>query len=105
MVDLIPAIEEANAISIALDKKVMFSALPVPADARGEYNGKYKVYVIVKNFALGLEWIWTKDKFLDRKVDMVEIYNDYKDDGIINREKFKVIFECFFLFFKFFLIK
>lgn len=52
-------IEEANAISIALDKKVVFTALPVSASARlefffqllefnsflfrGEYDGKVKV--------------------------------------------------------------
>lgn len=34
LVDLLPEIEEANAISIALDKKVVFSALPVSASAR-----------------------------------------------------------------------
>jgi hypothetical protein len=34
LIDLLPAIEEANAISIALDKKVKFSALAVSPDAR-----------------------------------------------------------------------
>ncbi len=90
LVDLLPAIEEANQISIALDKKICFIALPVSSDARGDYDKKYKAYVLVKNFALGLEWIWTKQKFLDRKVDITEIYNDFMDDGVINREKFKV---------------
>jgi len=92
LIDLLPAIEEANMVSIALDKKVIFTALPVSAEARGDYNGKMKAFVSVRNFTLGLEWIWTKEKFLDRKVDMTELFLDLKDDGIINKEKFKVIF-------------
>ena len=43
LVDLIPQIEEVNMISIAMDKKVKFEALPVGADARGDYEGKVKV--------------------------------------------------------------
>lgn len=34
MLDLLPAIEEANQISITLDKKVMFKAIAVSAQAR-----------------------------------------------------------------------
>lgn len=44
----------------------------------------------VKNFEKGLEWIWDKNKFMDRKAEMTEYYLDFKDDGIINRDKFKV---------------
>jgi kinesin family protein 1 len=92
LVDLLPAIEEANQISIKLDRKVKFTALPVSSEARGEYDGKVRAFVSVKNFVSGLEWIWTKQKFLDRKIDMTEMYNDFIDDGIINRDKFKVFF-------------
>lgn len=28
---------------------------------------------------------------MDRKVDMADYYLDFKDDGIINRDKFKVL--------------
>jgi hypothetical protein len=34
LIDILPAIEEANQISIALDKKVKFSALPVASQTR-----------------------------------------------------------------------
>ena len=97
MIDLLPAIEEANHISIAMDKKIKYTALPVSAEARGDYDGKYKACVSVKNFAQGLEWIWTKNKFLDRKADMTELYADLMDDGKINRDKFKVSFRLFLL--------
>jgi hypothetical protein len=43
----------------------------------------------MKNFAQGLEWIWSKDKFLNRKADMTEMLLDFQDDGAVNREKFK----------------
>ena len=34
LVDLVPAIEEANMFSVELDKKLVFAGLPVPAEAR-----------------------------------------------------------------------
>lgn len=43
LVDLIPAVDEANQMSISLDKKVKFEILVVSAEARGEYDGKVKV--------------------------------------------------------------
>jgi kinesin family protein 1 len=88
LVDLVPAIEEANMMSISLDKKVIFSALPVSAEARGEYDGKHKAFVIVKNYLMNLEWVWPKNKFLDRKTEMSELYFDLKD-GVANSEKYK----------------
>lgn len=48
---------------------------------------------------MGLEWIWSKEKFLDRKVDMTELYLDFKDDGVINKDKFKVYILLDFLIF------
>ena len=43
LIDLIPLIDEANEISIAMDKKIKYSALPIAPEARGEYEGKLKV--------------------------------------------------------------
>ena len=37
----------------------------------------------------GLEWIWEKNKFLDRKTLMSEYYADFKNNGQIDSEKFK----------------
>lgn len=44
----------------------------------------------MKNLALKCEWLWSKEKFLARKIDITEMMDDLKDDGKINREKFKV---------------
>ena len=90
LVDLMPSVEEANSISIKLDKKVLFSILPVSAAARGDVDGHFEAFISVKNFATGYEWLWPKNKFMDRKADFTGIYNDFMDDGIINQEKFKV---------------
>lgn len=43
MMDLLPSIEEANTISIALDKKVKFSAMAVSSASRGDYHKTAKV--------------------------------------------------------------
>ena len=39
---------------------------------------------------MDLEWIWPKNKFLDRKYEMNEMYLDFMDDGVINTEKYMV---------------
>ena len=49
----------------------------------------------VKNFQLGLEWMWERQKFIERKSQISEYYLDFKDDGVINTEKFKVLFHIF----------
>ena len=47
-----------------------------------------------KNFELGMEWIWTKEKFLNRKIDMSEYFLDIKD-GTLDSKKFLVIIKNF----------
>jgi len=37
---------------------------------------------------MNLEWIWPKNKFLDRKAEMAELFFDLRD-GAINSEKYK----------------
>ena len=48
LVDLVPAVEEANSMSIVLDKKVKFEVMVVKAEARGEYCGKVKVFIVIE---------------------------------------------------------
>ena len=49
----------------------------------------YKAYVSVKNFVMGLEWYWPKEKFLDRKADITEYYAEAKTSTSHN-PKYKV---------------
>ena len=48
----------------------------------------FKAYVSVKNYTTLYEWLWPKQRFLDRKADFTGIYNDFMDDGIINTERY-----------------
>jgi len=45
--------------------------------------------VEAKNLMSGLKWLWTKEKFHDRKQDMSEYYLDIKEDGKVDQLKFK----------------
>jgi hypothetical protein len=46
--------------------------------------------VIFKNFATGYQWVYSKEKFLDRKEEISQFYTDINDNGVINQEKYKV---------------
>lgn len=89
LMELLPEIDEANMISITLDKKVKYTAYPLHPAIRGEYKDKIKILVEAKNFMTGLKWLWTKEKFNDRKQDMSEYFLDVKEDGKVDQEKFK----------------
>ena len=52
MMDLLPEVEEANMMSITLDKKTKYSALAVSSASRGDYDPMSKV----TSFFLGV-WI------------------------------------------------
>ena len=40
--------------------------------------------VIYKNFASGYQWIWSKERFLDRKEEISQFYNDIRDNGAVD---------------------
>ena len=40
--------------------------------------------VVVKKFGTNIEWIWDKEKFIDRKCNMSEMYWDMKEDGKVS---------------------
>ena len=90
LIDLLPNIEEANQMSILLDKKVKYTATILNPFALGELDMKVKPYIIVRKFGTTNEWIWDSQKFIDRKSYMSEMYLDLKEDGKIDRNKFKV---------------
>ncbi|XP_013392684.1 kinesin-like protein KIF28P [Lingula anatina] len=80
LADMIPAVEEANSISQELDKKLKFEIIIVSSEARGELSGRTEVMVRVSNLETGYEWVWSKNKFIDRKYVMQELFQKY-DDG------------------------
>ncbi|KAK3106540.1 hypothetical protein FSP39_022244 [Pinctada imbricata] len=79
LMEMMPAIEEANSISQALDKKMKFELAIVSPEARGELTGRTEVMVHVVDLETKHEWLWSKEKFMNRKYVMVEMYDDYED--------------------------
>ncbi|XP_033105762.1 kinesin-like protein KIF28P [Anneissia japonica] len=79
LIDLMPAVEEANAISEDLDRKVKFEIVVVSPKARGLTHGRTEVCVKMRNMVSDQEYIWSRDKFQRRKYLMQEMYENYSD--------------------------
>ncbi|XP_069953210.1 kinesin-like protein KIF28 [Cherax quadricarinatus] len=80
LLEVMPAVEEANSISEELDKAVKFEILMVAPQVLGKEQGKTEVHVKMKNLANGTEFVWTKEKFLSRLYMMKEMYQKYEDE-------------------------
>jgi kinesin family member 1 len=86
LLDLMPHIEEANQMSIILDKKIKYEPIILRPYVLGESQKKPKPYVKVNKFGCDKEWIWSENDFIDRKSFMSEQYLDFKD-GIVASKK------------------
>ena len=96
LIDVMPAVEEANSISEELDKRVKFEIILISPHMLGKMQsgaGKPKVEgfdnlkstqpevcVKMKNLENGTEFIWPKEKFLNRLYLMKEMYNNYEEE-------------------------
>ena len=72
--------KEANAISEELDKRKFFRIELVSAAARGEKNGQTEVKVKVLDVDTEASWLWSRNRFLNRKYVMQEMYHAKMDD-------------------------
>lgn len=79
IMELMPAVEQANSISEDLDKKMRFELMVVSPEARGELKGRTEVMVRVTNLETKHEWIWSRQKFLNRKFVMQEMYDNFQE--------------------------
>ncbi|XP_078581839.1 kinesin-like protein KIF28 isoform X1 [Branchiostoma floridae x Branchiostoma japonicum] len=98
LVEVLPAIEQANTMSEEMDKKVKFEVAIIPAKKMGivgseteppqrrppEVLSTDRVMVKMRNVELGLEYLWTKAKFMNRKYLMDEMYESFSDGEDIN---------------------
>jgi len=95
LIDVMPAVEEANSISEELDKRVKFEIILISPHMLGKMQGTTKakvegfdnmkstqpeVCVKMKNLENGTEFIWPKEKFLNRLYLMKEMYNNYEEE-------------------------
>ncbi|XP_041460234.1 kinesin-like protein KIF28P isoform X3 [Lytechinus variegatus] len=79
LVEMIPMVEEANAISEELDRKVKFEIVVMSPKARGLSHGRTEVCVKLRNLQNELEYIWSRDKFVRRKYLMQEMYQNFAE--------------------------
>ncbi|XP_036362558.1 kinesin-like protein KIF28P isoform X1 [Octopus sinensis] len=68
LLEMLPAIEEVNAISKELDAKKVFSLM---------LNNQSEVQVQVTDTESDIEWIWSRQEFLNRKYIMQEVYQQF----------------------------
>lgn len=86
LVEVMPAIEQANAISEALDKMVKFEMVLVRPEALGKpATDPTEIYVRWRNFVNNLQFDWPMDKFMSRFYRMQELYDDFEEDGVVNK--------------------
>ncbi|XP_035212141.1 kinesin-like protein KIF28P [Stegodyphus dumicola] len=78
LLEVLPGVEEANAISEELDKKVKFEIMLLSPQWLGKTSGRTEVYVKMRNLETGVEFEWPKDKFLNRMYVMKEMYQNYE---------------------------
>ncbi|KAH6931565.1 hypothetical protein HPB50_025262 [Hyalomma asiaticum] len=79
MIEVLPKIDEANAMSAELDRGVHFEILLVSPQLLGKQLGRTEVYVKAKYFKAEQEFDWTKEKFLNRVFAMKEMYSKYEN--------------------------
>ncbi|KAK8758238.1 hypothetical protein V5799_004132 [Amblyomma americanum] len=79
MIEVLPKIDEANAISEELDRGVRFEILLVSPQLLGKQLGRTEVYVKARNLKTEQEFDWTKEKFLSRAFAMKEMYSKYEN--------------------------
>nr|XP_040578221.1 kinesin-like protein KIF28P isoform X1 [Lepeophtheirus salmonis]XP_040578231.1 kinesin-like protein KIF28P isoform X1 [Lepeophtheirus salmonis]XP_040578235.1 kinesin-like protein KIF28P isoform X1 [Lepeophtheirus salmonis] len=92
LIEVMPAVEEANSISEELDKRVKFEIILISPNMIGKrhsskaegfadmQSSQPEVCVKMKNLENGTEFIWPKEKFLNRLYLMKEMYNNYEEE-------------------------
>jgi kinesin family member 1 len=81
IIDLLPMINEVNAISDELDKYKVFEIILMPSIVFDENVKKQKQRVIIRMTNLQNQnvWLWDKNKFISRRFLMQELYQKFTD--------------------------
>ncbi|KAJ8309975.1 hypothetical protein KUTeg_011840 [Tegillarca granosa] len=89
VVEMLPMVNEANAIAEELNKKRKFELALISAQARGQKDGRTEVMVKMENTENGNYWMWDRNKFINRKFIMAEMYQNYleEDDWDLPQDK------------------
>lgn len=80
VLELLPLLSEANAISDELGRGRAFEIALLSGIARGERgNASTQVLVKMRNAYNGNEWLWPREKFLDRRYLFQTLYQEWSD--------------------------
>ena len=56
---------------------MIFEPVLISPQSRGDKDGRTELYVKMKDLVSNIEWIWEKNKFVNRKYLMQEMYNNF----------------------------
>ncbi|XP_022782679.1 kinesin-like protein KIF28P [Stylophora pistillata] len=79
LVQMVPMVNESNAMAEELKKPVKFEILLVSPQARGLKEGRTEVNVKMKSTVDDAEWTWDRNKFINRTYLMKEMFQNYYD--------------------------
>ncbi|GFR94491.1 kinesin-like protein [Elysia marginata] len=79
LIQMLPMVSEANAMSEEMDKKVKFEICLVSPRARGLAEGPTEVMVKMRNLVTGNYWLLHRNDFINRKYLMQEMYQSYME--------------------------
>jgi len=83
VLELLPLLSEANALSEELNKQRFFEIVlfsNVSSGKTDDQSHATKVLVKMKNLVNGNEWLWDRAKFMDRRFMMQAWYQDYLEN-------------------------
>ncbi|CAB3998979.1 kinesin KIF28P [Paramuricea clavata] len=86
VLELLPLVGEANAISEELDKHKNFELVLISGAAQGNLSGNTKVMVKMTDLLNGNSWLWDRGKFMNRRYLMQDLYQKFLDGdaGVAN---------------------
>ncbi|KAK7012042.1 Kinesin-like protein kif28p [Biomphalaria glabrata] len=90
LIQVLPMVYEANAMSEELDKKVKFEICLVSPKTRGLKEGMSEVMVQLRNLENGNSWLLSRNNFINRKYLMQEMFQNYTEgdpDWNVPKEK------------------
>jgi hypothetical protein len=83
VINILPLVQNVNAMAEEMSKSVAFSMLLVSPEARGLDTGRTELYIKVTNKQTGNEYLWTKAQFLTRQAYMQEMYQQFEESGCV----------------------
>ncbi|XP_033626333.1 kinesin-like protein KIF28P isoform X2 [Asterias rubens] len=89
ILELLPMVNEVNAVSEELDKHKGFEIVLLSEEAQEGNNRETKVMVKMKDLLNRNSWLWERGKFINRRYVIQDLYQRYidGDEGIMNIPK------------------